>query len=142
MFRKMEKKMFVLLMFVLLIGMIISARYAFAGNPRSVPVDRNGNIAASGSEQRTWWDPTTTDGAMHEILIPEGAECKTVYIQVVSSSPTEYKIIPFHHSSTGSELTEWTEHLEGLVMSIWKSSGSLGFVRAEAGYRVAIKALY
>ena len=116
---------------------------SFAGNLSLVPLDKSNNIAASGSAITTWWDATTTDGNMNEVLLPSGTECKAVLLQVVSSTTTVYDPIAFHYSSTGTADTGWILAPEsGIIINVGKVSGSLGFVRAASGYKVAILVLY
>ena len=110
---------------------------------RSLPRDTNAIPAASGSALKTWWDDTATDGTFNEVLLPTGTECKSVLIQVVSASTTNYEPIAFHYSSTGTSDTGWVVAPEcGIIINVGKTSGSLGFVRADSGYKVAILVLY
>ena len=116
----------------------------FAGNLlKAMPEDLNGRAAASGSEVSTFWMATDTDGTFHAITLPTGTECKAVLIQVISSSSTTFDTdVTFHYSSTGNESTGWTVHNGGHVIGVGKKSGSLGYVRATAGYKVAVEVLY
>jgi len=128
---------------LILIIPFLFAGVSFAKTLKIMPVDHNGKVAASGSEAKSWWDDDDTDGTFNEIELPAGTECKSVLIQVISSVATTYtNDIGFHFSSTGSATQDWTTHVGGLIIDVGKDSGSLGYVRAAAGNKVAILVLY
>jgi len=129
--------------FIFTIIFLLIAVNSFSGNLSPIPTDTYDKIAASGSAIKTWWDSTTTDGDMHEVLLPSGTECKAVLLQVVNSTATNYDPISFHYSSTGGAAADWVVAPEsGIIINIGKTTGSLGFVRAATGYKVAILVLY
>ncbi len=113
-----------------------------AGSLSVIPTDVDGNIAASGDVMVTFWDDDTTDGSFNEIELPSGVQCKSVLIQVVSSTDTNFDVdTGFHYSTTGNATKDWTTHT-GIVIDVGKTHGSLGYVRAAAGAKVAVLVLY
>ena len=114
------------------------------GRPQGLKIeDGRIGLGSSGETVKTWWDPKATDGLMNEILIPEGTECRVVFLQVISSSNSDFdNNLGFHYSTTGGQGEDFAKFVGGVVISVRKESGSLGFIRAATGSRVAILVLY
>ena len=140
-----------IVLFIMLITSISFIPLVYAGSavklfdtqgvPQGLKIDGGRiGLGSCGNTIKTWWDSTTTDGTMHEIVIPENVECRAVLIQVVSTNTDDFdSSVGFHYSSTGGE--DFVKITGGIILSVRKESGSLGFIRAAAGYRVAILVL-
>ncbi len=128
--------------FLVLLITIFLTSTAIAGLLRPLPLDKNGKAAAAGSIATTYWDDDATDGNFNLIELQTGSECKSVIIQVVSATTTVYGTVAFHYSSTGTAAKDWITCSGSLEIDIGKVTGNLGYVRAVAGYKVAVIVLY
>ena len=98
---------------------------------------------STGSELDSFWATADTTGAWDIVELPAGVDARAVLIQVHDGDADNFasNLNPagFKHSSN-SDGAGWTNHTE-LVVSIRKTSGNLGYVRAAAGQKIAVKVL-
>lgn len=116
---------------------------------KSLPSDGWNRAVASGSDTDSFWlDPAgdlsfVASGGWDEVVLPEGVECKIALIQVHTGT-TDFTQADspdmFYHSSN-SDGTGWTWHVGAFTMSIGKAEGSIGYVMAQPGKKIAVKVL-
>ncbi len=109
----------------------------------------NGRTVASGTDTDSFWlDPAgdltfAASGGWDPVTLPTDVECKIALIQVhngVTDFTQKDNPDMFYHSSN-PDGSGWTWHVGAFTMSIGKTEGNLGYVKAPAGRKIAVKAL-
>ena len=111
-------------------------------NIKDLPTDGWNHPAADGTHIESFWIDTT--GGWDEVLIPDGVECKVALIQVHSGSDdfTQADNPDMFYYSSNADGSGWTWNVGAFTMSISKTTGGLGYVKAvSSGRKIAVQVL-